>query len=127
MGKRNWPETRTIQATKSVIRGLELAKRMKVTPLEVLLGIGSRDPKFADYTDRELNCMIAAAPYVHPRLAAVAYIPPNDGRAEQRRDMLRNLGYHQRQAILDILATAQVQQLEGAAEAAEESEPDGKG
>ena len=101
--------------------GMELAKKFNRLPLEVILGKANGDPRFDDFTDQQVEWMIAAAPYVHPRLAAVAYIPPNDGRAEQRRDMLRNLGYHQRQAILDILATAQVQQLEGAAEAAEDS------
>ena len=114
-------EKRTVQVTRSVINGIALAAKLKKTPLDVMLARMSGDAWAMALTREQVEMAVAAAPYVHPKLAAVAYMPPSDHRAEQRRDMLRGLGYHQRQAILDILATAQVQQIEGAAEAAEDS------
>jgi hypothetical protein len=109
----------------SAIAGIEMAKAHRVTPLEVLLGIGNRDPRFADYTDREVSCMIAAAPYCHARLTAVAYVPPPDDTRDRRREMLRRLTYQQRKAIEEILAAGEAAkdgpEIEG--EAAEEQAP----
>jgi len=99
----------------SAAEGIALAKRFDHSPLEVILDKANGDKRFDHFTPQQVDWMIAAAPYVHPRLAAVAWVPPNDGREQQRRDMPRGLNYQQGQAILDILATAQPLQIESAA------------
>jgi len=120
MGQPRKAERRTVEVTQSVQNGIALAKRHRFTPLDVLLGIGNKDPRFADWEPHEVNCMIAAAPFVHPKLAAVAFQEQPNEAAEKRRDLLGKLSYHQRQEILRILAAAEAsdaQQIEGAAEA----------
>ena len=99
----------------SAAEGIALAKAQKRTPLEVILGRMNGEPWAEALTPEQLACAIAAAPYVHPKLAAVAYTPLPDAAEARRRDLLRGLSYAQRQAILDIMATAQVQQIEGEA------------
>lgn len=96
--------------------------RFQRTPIEVMLARMNGVRWAMELTADQVAMAVAAAPYVHPRLAAVAIQETPDPNMERRRDMLRGLSYQQRQQILDIMATAQVQQLEAVAE---EAEPDG--
>lgn len=89
--------------------GVLLAKRKRWTPLQFLLGVGNREPEFRDHTAEEFAAMVAAAPYCHARLAAVAYVPPPDDTQSRRREMLRQLSYQQRKAIEDILLAGDIE------------------
>lgn len=75
-----------------------------------------------ELTPEQVSMAVAAAPYVHPKLNAVAFTETADASAERKRDALRNLDYHQRQEILKILAAAQQQQIEAIAEAIEDND-----
>ena len=110
---------RSIPKMESAIKGLRLVKDYKVTPLQVLLGVGSADPGYLWVTDRHLSAMMAAAPYCHARLAAVALLPQPDDVANRRRDMLKQLTYQQRKQIEGILAVGDAEEIEGVAEAIE--------
>ena len=91
--------------------GIRLARRKRITPLEFLLAVGNGE--LVKYKPDELTCMIAAAPYCHARLAAVAYVPPPDDTQNRRREMLRELSYQQRKAIEGILLAGDAE-IEGA-------------
>src|SRR5689334_7164474 len=88
-------------------RGIVAAQRMQRSPLETILAVADGGAEAEKIIVRQLQAAIAAAPYCHPRLAAIAHVSPPDPDMERRRDMLRALPYQQRQQILDILATAQ--------------------
>jgi hypothetical protein len=68
--------------------GLEAAKRTGVMPLDIMLAVAAGGPEADQISDRQLQAAIAAAPYVHPKLAAVAVkdmTPPNPAREEKAR------------------------------------------
>jgi hypothetical protein len=91
----------------SAIEGVRLAKAEDRTPLQFLLGVQNAAPWVQEIPEeqfaRRLQAAIAAAPYCHARLAAVAYVPPPDDAQSRRREMLRQLTYQQRKAIEGIL------------------------
>lgn len=68
--------------------GLEAARTTGVMPLDIMLTVAAGGPEADKISDRQLQAAIAAAPYVHPRLAAVAVkdvTPPDPEREEKAR------------------------------------------
>lgn len=101
-GRKKGKLNRLTEVTRqSALEGVQMAKRTKRTPLEFLLGVGNG--VITDYQPDQFSAMVAAAPYCHARLAAVAYVPPPDDTQNRRREMLRQLSYQQRKAIEGIL------------------------
>jgi hypothetical protein len=87
-------------------RGIRLAERMHRSPLEIMLTVAGGGPEADKITPRMLDAATAAAPYCHPRLAAVAYVPSSDASHDHRRDLLRRIPYQQRKQIEEIFAAA---------------------
>ena len=57
-------------------------------PLDIMLAVAAGGPEADKISDRQLQAAIAAAPYVHPKLAAVAVkdvTPPDSEREEKAR------------------------------------------
>ena len=94
----------------TAMQGLALAKKYDRLPLDVLLGVGNQHPDFADWPEQAVQCMIAAAPFVHPRLAAIAIQEVPDETAAARRSLLARIPFAQRREIAQILAAAQAQE-----------------
>jgi hypothetical protein len=94
----------------NAVEGIMLAKAENRTPLQFLLGVQNAAAWVAEIPDEQLarrtTAAIAAAPYCHARLAAVAIKEVPDANAERRKSMLAGLNYQQRQAIAGILAAA---------------------
>ena len=68
--------------------GLEAARTTGVMPLDIMLTVAAGAPEADKISNRQLQAAIAAAPYVHPRLAAVAVkevTPPDPEREERAR------------------------------------------
>jgi hypothetical protein len=85
--------------------------RRGITPLDVLtavmvLGPGPVEEGKSGFTKSQFDAAVAAAPYVHPKLAAIAYTPPPDEEAARRREMLAKLTYEERKALQAILEGA---------------------
>lgn len=90
--------------SQAALDGIRHANAEDRTPLQFLLAVMSgREP---EVEKQRFDAAVAAAPYVHPRLAAVAIKEIPDGNAERRKSMLAGLNYQQRQAIAGILAAA---------------------
>ena len=87
-------------------QGLALAERFERTPLDVILTAMAGGADADQITDRQLQCAIAAAPYVHPKLSAVAFVPPRDTSDDGRRSVLARLTYDERKEIERLFATA---------------------
>ena len=87
-------------------QGLALAERFERTPLELILSAMSGGAEAEKITDRQLQCAIAAAPYVHPRLSAVAHIPPRDTTDDGHQQALACLTYEERKEIERMLVAA---------------------
>jgi hypothetical protein len=90
---------------------IEQLKRQGVTPLDVLtavmvLDLGPISEGKSGFTKSQFDAAVAAAPYVHPKLAAIAYTPPPDEEAARRREMLAQLTYQERKALQAILEGA---------------------
>ena len=93
------PNKATVERRMRAQAGLEVAKRTGVMPLDIMLTVAAGGPEAAKITDRQLQAAIAAAPYVHPKLAAVAVseeAPPDPDLEEKRRVA--------KQAVLRMLA-----------------------
>lgn len=90
-------------------QGVLMAQQSAISPLALLLGIVNNDPAFKKIAPRRVACAIAAAPYCHARLAAVAYVPPPDQGDQQRRSALAGLNYQQRKQIEQILLGATIE------------------
>ena len=67
--------------------GLQAARTTGVLPLDIMLTVAAGGPEADKITDRQLQAAIAAAPYVHPKLAAVAVndVTPDPEREEKAR------------------------------------------
>ena len=68
--------------------GLEAAKLTGVMPLDIMLTVAAVGSEADKISDRQLQVAIAAAPYVHPKLAAIAVkdvTPPDPERDEKAR------------------------------------------
>ena len=82
------PNKATIERRVRAQAGLEVAKRTGVMPLDIMLTVAAGGREADKISDRQLRAAIAAAPYVHPRLAAVAVkdvTPPDPEREEKAR------------------------------------------
>jgi hypothetical protein len=66
------PNRTTIERRIRTQAGIIAANVTGVTPLDLILMVARGGEAADKITDRQLNAAIAAAPYVHPRLAAVA-------------------------------------------------------
>jgi hypothetical protein len=58
-------------------------------------------------TERQFQAACCAAPYLHPKLQAIAYQPLPDVDWEKRRSLLKALPYEKRREIAAILEAAQ--------------------
>jgi hypothetical protein len=90
---------------------IEQLKRQGITPLDVLIAVmafdlGPIEEGKSGFTLSQFNAAVACAPYVHPKLAAIAYTPPPDPEAEKRRNMLAQLTYQERKELQAILERA---------------------
>ena len=93
------PNRATVERRMRAQAGLEVAKRTGVMPLDIILTVAAGGPEADKISDRQLQAAIAAAPYVHPKLAAVAVkdvTPPNPIDDEKRQLA--------KQAVLRMLA-----------------------
>lgn len=88
-GKREGAGRKIGSVTKRTREIAEKAAGEGITPLEYLLGI-VRDT-VAEPSAR-MQAAIAAAPYVHPRLSAVAHSGPNGGPMEHSHTILEVVG-----------------------------------
>jgi hypothetical protein len=87
---------------------IEQLKRQGITPLDVLTAVMVRDlgpieEGKSGFTKSQFDAAVAAAPFIHPKLAAIAYQPPPDEEAARRREMLAKLTYEERKALQAIL------------------------
>jgi hypothetical protein len=92
------------------MRGMALMAQYQRSPLEVLIARMNGAAWATALTDDQLQCAIAAAPYVHPRLQAIAVQEVPDVEREKRRDLLRRIPFPQRREIAAILEAARQQE-----------------
>lgn len=92
------PNKATVERRLRAQAGLEAAKQTGAMPLDIMLAVAAGGPEADKISDRQLQAAIAAAPYVHPKLAAVAVkdvTPPNpeleEKKRQQRAGILRRL------------------------------------
>lgn len=69
LGGRN---RRTLETMAGVEKAIQATLDRGVLPLEIMMAVARGGVASLLITDRQLNAAIAAAPYVHPRLSAVA-------------------------------------------------------
>ena len=81
------PNKATVERRMRVQAGLEAAKLTGKLPLDIMLTVAAGGPEADKISDRQLQAAIAAAPYVHPKLAAVAVkdVTPDPERDEKVR------------------------------------------
>ncbi len=73
-----------------VQEGLAAARHGGKLPLAIMLAVARGGPEADRISDRQLQAAIAAAPYIHPKLAAVAVedvTPPDPERDAKRRQV----------------------------------------
>jgi hypothetical protein len=121
--KKGTPNGATARKQMAAMRGIVAAERMRRSPLETILAVVEGGAEAEKITERQVAAAVAAAPYCHARLAAVAYVPPPDDTQDRRREMLRRLTYQQRKAIEEILATALATEDDGPEIEGEPDEP----
>jgi hypothetical protein len=92
------PNRATIEKRIRAEHGIAAAKANGLLPLDIMLQVAAGGEAAAQITDRQLHAAIAAAPYVHAKLAAVAVAlkTPQDvvdeaERAEARAWVLKQL------------------------------------
>jgi hypothetical protein len=95
----------------AVMRALTIVRQWGIAPVDVLqavmiLDIGPAEEGKSGFTRMQFEAAVACAPYVHPKLAAIAYTPPPDPDAEKRRNMLAQLTYQERKELQAILEAA---------------------
>ena len=81
------PNRATLEKRIRAQSGIAKAKLSGVLPLDIILTVAAGGEPAARITDRQLQAAIAAAPYVHPKLTAVALkdvTPPDPAADEQR-------------------------------------------
>jgi hypothetical protein len=84
--------------------GLKAAVETGELPLDLILRRMRGD---TTVTDRQFAAAVAAAPFIHPRLSAVAYQPAPDLSGEERRAALAAIPYEIRRRIAALLEQAQ--------------------
>jgi hypothetical protein len=90
---------------------IERLDRQRKTPLDVILavmdrGFGPQEQGGSGYERAQFDAAVAAAPFIHPKLTAIAYTPPPDEEAARRREMLAKLTYDERKQLQAILERA---------------------
>ena len=85
------PNKATVERRMRVQAGLEAAKLTGKLPLDIMLTVAAGGPEADKISDRQLQAAIAAAPYVHPKLAAVAVkdVTPPDPEREEKARLIR--------------------------------------
>jgi hypothetical protein len=68
--QRGTPNKATVERRMRAQSGLAEAKLTGVSPLNIILMVAAGGEAAAGITDRQLQAACAAAPYIHPRLAA---------------------------------------------------------
>ena len=66
------PNRATLERRLQAKAGIEIAETTGVLPLEILITVMRGGPDADCITERQLQAAVAAAPYIHPRLAAIA-------------------------------------------------------
>lgn len=94
---------------------MEVAAGKKRAPIQVILEVMEGANK-RTITDRMFKAAIEAAPYVHPKLSAVAVKQVPNPEDERRRAALSGLSYQQRREILAIIGPAMGGEIEGVVE-----------
>ena len=85
------PNKSTIERKLRAQEGLAAARQTGRLPLDIMLAVAVGGPGADKISDRQLQAAIAAAPYVHPKLAAVAVndvTPP--ARDEEKRKQIKD-------------------------------------
>lgn len=59
------------------------------------------------FTSQQFAAAVEAAPYIHPKLQAIAYREQPDEAREKRRNLLAKIPYEQRRQIAQMLQAAQ--------------------
>jgi hypothetical protein len=85
------PNKATIERRMLARRGLAAVEHTGKLPLEIILAVAAGGTKADEISDRQLQAAIAAAPYIHPKLAAVAVqdVTPHDPDADAKRAQFR--------------------------------------
>ena len=89
--RKGTPNKATVVRQLQAQAGLAAAKSTGVLPLDIILTVAAGGPAASKISDRQLQAAIAAAPYMHPRLTAVAVkdVAPPDPVVEERRRAVR--------------------------------------
>ncbi len=66
------PNRATLERRLQAQAGIEIAETTGALPLEILITVMRGGPDADSITERQLQAAVAAAPYIHPRLAAIA-------------------------------------------------------
>ena len=95
------PNKATVERQMRAQAGLEAAKLTGKLPLDIMLTVAAGGPEADKISDRQLQAAIAAAPYVHPKLAAVAVkdVTPPDPALDERRRRAREVFLRELQAL----------------------------
>jgi hypothetical protein len=108
------PNRLTIERRMRARSGLAVAELTGALPLDILLAAMRGGAEAATITDRQLQAAIAAAPYLHPKLAAVAVRqdpPPDPDRAARAAAIRAKL-----HAMMQAFAVPEPLVIEGRAE-----------
>jgi hypothetical protein len=95
----------------AAMRAVQMARELGILPLDVLgavmlMGVGPESEGKSGFLRDQFEAAVAMAPFIHPKLAAIAYTPPPDPDAEKRRNMLAQLTYQERKELQAILEAA---------------------
>jgi hypothetical protein len=94
----------TVERRMRVASGLKAAVETGELPLDVILRRMRGD---TTVSNPQFEAAVAAAPYCHPRLSAVAHQPAPDLSREERRAALAAIPYEIRRRIAALLEQAQ--------------------
>jgi hypothetical protein len=101
---------------------IERLDRQGIMPLDVMLAVMRQGFEKSGYNVDQYRAAVDAAPYMHPKLTAIAYQPPPDEEAAERREMLAKLTFDERKELISILERARARaavQLDASAERAD--------
>lgn len=85
--RKGTPNLVTVERRMRAQAGVIDARETGVMPLDIILAVARGGDAADKITDRQLNAAIAAAPFLHPRLTAVAVkdmTPPDPHLAQQQ-------------------------------------------
>lgn len=78
--KRGTPNRATIERNLRAKHGIQSAMESGVMPLDLMLRVMRGGEEAAAVTDRQFQAAVAAAPYIHARLAATAVTSGSDSK-----------------------------------------------